>query len=283
MIDRISGFCSAMGSTLKSCVKIALGSRRCTLSPSDRVGDKVVVMGNGPSLAETIKNERARLDACALMAVNFAIKSAEFFELRPEYYVMIDPAFFGKKVDNADVDALWEGLSVRVDWPMTVIVPACAVLPADLGGNPNLKVRRINPVGVEGFGWFEDAVYGSGLGMPRPRNVLIGALMASLRMGYGDIYVVGADHTWTENLAVNERNELCAVENHFYKEDESAHARRQTIYNGIRMHEMMYSLYVAFRSYFSIERFARGRGARIINATPHSFIDAFRRGELPKE
>ncbi len=280
LVDRVSRWADKSGSTLKSLAKIAVESRKCNLKAVAKPGESLVIMGNGPSLAETIESDRAELEKHPLMAVNFAVKGEEFFELKPEYYTMIDPAFFVEYEVNENVKKLWDALLNRVDWSMTVIVPARAVIPVDLSKNGNIRIGRINPVGVEGFAWLENWAFGSGRGMPRPRNVLIGSLMAGLLLGYKKIYVVGADHTWTENLRVNERNELCAVENHFYEESEDVLTRRASIYRGVRMHEMMYSLYVAFSSYFAIERYAKSKGVEIINATPHSFIDAFKRGKL---
>ena len=47
-----------------------------------------------------------------------------------------------------------------------------------------------------------------------------------------------------------------------------------------KLHNIMYSFYVAFRSYHIIEHYAKGIGANIWNITPGSFIDAFQRKKL---
>lgn len=276
--DKLAEFAEKLFLSVKSMVKILLESGKCTVDAEERNGESLVIMGNGPSLKQTIEQDGEKLRQHPLMAVNYAIRSDEFFMLKPEYYTMIDPAFFNGYEREGNVRNLWKLMIERVDWPMTLFVPVKAKVPADLNRNGNLRVERINPIGVEGFEWLEDWTFRSGKGMPRPRNVLIGSLMVGLKLGYRKIFVVGADHTWTENLQVNGRNELCAVENHFYKEGDDDHAARASIYRGVRMHQMMYSLYVAFKSYFAIERYARKRGVEIINATPHSFIDAFERG-----
>lgn len=280
LADRLSKIAGKSALTLKSLVKIAVESRKSDLKAEAAEGDSLIIMGNGPSLSQTIKEEREQLEKYPLMAVNFAVKSDEFFELKPEYYTMIDPVFFRDYEVNENVKKLWDTFAERVDWDMTVIVPARATIPVDLSQRKNIRIRRINPVGVEGFEWFENKAFESGLGMPRPRNVLIGSLMAALMLGYKKIYVVGADHTWTETLRVNENNELWAVEKHFYKDAEKDVERIASIYRGIKMHEMMYSLYVAFSSYFAIERYAKKKGVEIINSTPHSYIDAFKRGRI---
>ena len=53
-------------------------------------------------------------------------------------------------------------------------------------------------------------------------------------------------------------------------------------YANIHLHEVLYSMYVAFRSYFVIRDYAERIGCKIINITPGSFIDAFER-MIPKQ
>jgi hypothetical protein len=44
-----------------------------------------------------------------------------------------------------------------------------------------------------------------------------------------------------------------------------------------RLHEVLLKFYYSFRSYYMLNGYARKRGAKIINVTPNSFIDAFER------
>ena len=53
-------------------------------------------------------------------------------------------------------------------------------------------------------------------------------------------------------------------------------------YEGYRLHDIVYSFYVAFRAYHDIRAFADRRGVDIVNITPASYIDAFpRASEIP--
>ena len=116
--------------------------------------------------------------------------------------------------------------------------------------------------------------------MPRPRNVLIASIMVALREGYRDIAVVGADHTWSRDLWVDDRNRVISVQKHFYKDNEKEFERVAQEYAGYHLHDILNSLTIAFRSYHQIADYADKIGARIVNCTPGSFIDAFPRGEL---
>ena len=51
--DTIADFASRTGDSLKSIAKIVLQTHRATLKPVDNA-DSIIVMGNGPSLADTI-------------------------------------------------------------------------------------------------------------------------------------------------------------------------------------------------------------------------------------
>lgn len=274
-----AGFMSRLGQSIKSAAKLALESRRCTLSKVAFATDTLIIMGNGPSLADTIARDSDILKANHTMAVNFAANAEEFYALRPEYYIMVDPVFFAAD-GNVNAERLRTNLLKRVDWPMTLIIPARMKRAVDFSSNPCITVRHINPVGVEGFRWLRDMAYSSGRGMPRPRNVLIAALMAGISLGYRKIFITGADHSWTRTLEVSENNEVISVQPHFYKDNEAEHARVASVYRNVRMHDIMLSFSIAFRSYFMIEDYARRHGITVYNATPGSFIDAFERRRL---
>lgn len=279
--DKIARWAQKLGSSLKSMVKIAVQTRTCTVTRDATADEPLIIMGNGPSLNDTIRDHADSLAAHRLMAVNYAARAQQFYDLRPEYYVMIDPIFF-THLDHENVQELWHNLSTRVDWPMTIFLPARAKVPVDFSSHNNIRIRRINPVGVEGFDWVENAAFTAGRGMPKPRNVLIASLMVALKLGFRKIYIVGADHTWSKTLEVNEQNEVISIQPHFYKDNEAEHRHTASVYRGVHLHDIMMSFHVAFRSYFTIERYARHIGTEIYNATPGSFIDAFRRKPLPR-
>ncbi|MBO4994457.1 MAG: DUF115 domain-containing protein [Muribaculaceae bacterium] len=279
-VDDISTAFEALGNTLKSVAKVLLQSRRCDVGAEARPeNDSIIIMGNGPSLSDTIATYGDVLRTHTTLAVNYAANAEEFFDLKPRYYVMVDPAFFDPN-PGENLKRLRETFAKRVDWPMTIFVPAVNRGSFDLQGNPNVTVRTINSVGLEGFGWFERMAYGRRWGTPRPRNVLIPSIMVAIWLGFKKIYLVGADHSWMRTLEVNEQNEVVSVQPHFYKDNESARKWNAAIFKTVRLHEVVHSYYVAFKAYFSIKKFADSKNVMIYNSTPGSFIDAFPRKSL---
>lgn len=279
MKKTLKEFPERLGATLKSIVKLALQTKRCSITPHSEAGDRLIILGNGPSLADTIADYSGDiLAATPLMAVNFAANTPQFDLLQPRYYVLADPLFFAADADEK-VRTLWQNFADKVTWPMTIFVPVGQIGRIRLH-NSNITVEGFNFTGIGGFGPFRRAVYDAGRGMPRPRNVLIPSIMTGIRLGYKEIYLTGADHSWTKTLDVDDDNRVVTVQPHFYKDDEAERRRVTQVYRDIHLHDILLSFHIAFRAYFDIEDYARHRGIKIYNATPGSFIDAFERREL---
>lgn len=266
--------------------KCLLLSRRP--SPAGILKEKrtLIVMGNGPSLRKTLDEERSALKVCDLLAVNFAANSPEFFELRPDIYVLADPHFFTGADTDPNVARLWTNLA-RADWGMTLWIPCSrgkefVARYGEAMRRAGVEVKWFNLTPAEGIPAVSRALFRIGFAMPRPRNVLIVALMVALREGYRKIYTVGADHSWSQSLWVDDKNRVVSVQPHFYKDNPGELDRVAQEYSGYHLHDILNSLTIAFRSYFAIADYAESLGATIINATPGSMIDAFPRGTLPE-
>lgn len=275
--DRIAGFFSGMSATLKSVVKLAVSSRPVSFGFRRDNEMPLVILANGPSLREAIDSDARRLADVPSLAVNFAANSPEFAVLRPDYYVLADPHFFDHPEDP-NVARLLTNLT-SADWHMTLFVPVGVRLPKSLRGKSTLTVERFNFLAMEGFRWFENLMFDSRRGMPRPRNVLIPSIMIGMWLGYKTIYLLGADHSWLKTLSVDDDNKVVSVQPHFYKEDEQEVKRIRKDYLHYPLHSILESFTVAFRSYHTIRRYADEKGVRIVNSTHGSFIDAFERGD----
>ncbi len=280
-LEKIQNVFSVAGASMAMLLKTAIMSRRPSKSTGRRRGS-ILILGNGPSLKEAMESEEGRkaLEKYPLMSVNFALNSPELRALKPEYYIMADGGLFADSA-NANINELWKRLA-EVDWPMTLWVPTAQrgnKLLKSLPGNVTVKYFNLTPgggaVGLRRF------LYRRGLAMPRPRNVLVPAMMAAMSEGFTRIGLAGADHSWSRTLWVNDRNRVVTVQPHFYEDNEEERERVESVYKDIRLHQIYESFSIAFRSYFDVAGYAASRGVEIINVTPGSFIDAFPR--LPLE
>ena len=277
---KVSDFFNKLGNSAKSIVKVATLSRKSGLKPGNNSGP-LIIMANGPSLNETIAGNLSLLKESDTMSVNFAPLAPVFFDIKPRFHVMADPLFFAEDKPET-VKKLYEALK-QVDGPMTLLVPCRnrKNVTAEVAGNSALKVCGFNFVGGEGFQWVEKVLYNSKRAMPRPRNVLVPSLMCGIWMGYSEIFIVGADHSWMQTISVDDDNNVISVQPHFYKDDRREQQRIDSAYRNYRLHDIVYSFSVAFRSYHTLNRYAQKKGVRIYNSTPGSFIDAFPRRQLP--
>ena len=277
--DSLSAFVAEFGQTVASCIKIVLMSHRAGKYKSVSDDEEIVILGNGPSLNDTVADSSEFLASKNLLAVNFAANTPLFKDLKPEYYVLADPHFFNSGNDN--VDKLWLSLN-SIDWDMVLFVPFSVksqFIDAFLR-NDKVKVRRYNTTPIEGFRKFRNFVYRRGWGMPRPRNVLIPSIMLAVNSGFKTVYVAGADHSWTRTLSVDDDNRVVSVQPHFYKDSEKETARVNKEYMNYPLYKIIYSFYVAFKSYFFIRDYAESVDCMIWNITPGSFIDAFPRKKV---
>lgn len=270
--------------TLLSLAKVAVKSRAIGKSPGGGRGRRLIVMGNGPSLRDTLANHMPALTddpSTDTMAVNFAANTPEYSRVKPHHYILADPHFF-KGNGDPNVERLWENIA-KTDWPMTLHLPVDARKHPAMKGKlaEGVEIRYYNMTPAEGYDAVTHQLFKRGLAMPRPRNVLIPAIIEGIREGYGEIYLAGADHSWPHTLYVDQRNRVVTVQPHFYEDNSKELDRVAEAYAGVHIHDVLGSMVVAFRSYHEIRRFAEKMGVEIYNATPESLIDAFTRKPLP--
>lgn len=283
LADKLSDITSKLADSLKSLVKVAAQSRRASISLSEAAvnGRPLIIMGNGPSLANVIAKDLDQLSESTTMALNFAANADEFTRLRPDFYLMADPHFFEGRATDPNVDRLFKRLNTEVNWKMCLYVPV-GHSAQKLGiTNRKIRVENFNFVGAEGFRKLEWWLYDHGLAMPRPRNVLVPAIMTAIKSGFQEIYLAGADHGWLSTLSVSDDNQVISIQPHFYKDNADEKKRVTSVYRNVKLHEILLSFHLAFKSYHKLEDYAKSRGYSIYNSTPGSFIDAFPRKPLP--
>lgn len=272
----VQSFFSVSGQTLLSAVKIFLQSKRVEKPQKVCRNSEIVVLGNGPSLRSLIEAKRDFFSGKSLLAVNYAVLSDYYTELKPDYYLVADPVFF---FQEAHCNKLFDALAEKTDWELELYLSVHArkstMWQSKLAARPNIRVHYFNMTPVEGFRWFTHLAFRKGWGTPRPRNVLIPSIMTALRMPFHTIYVAGADHSWMKEIWVNEDNVVMEDLNHFY---DKKGAERYV--SDRHLHDLLMSMYIAFKSYHIIRSYAESIGKQIYNVTEGSYIDAFDRKKI---
>ncbi len=276
--------------TLISCIKILIRSRLINIMlPNASPEDEIVILGNGPSLKDVFEKYPDFLLGKKKMCVNSFAVSDQFERIKPEYYVFADPGWWIKK-PLQDVEKLKAKVLQKVEgltWKINFLLPNEARNSAfvkQLESNKLCAIYYYNKTTVRGFKPFIHLMYKKMLGMPRPQTVLVPALMLGINMQFKKIFLLGADHSWHEDLIVDEDNVLCIKHQHFTEILDSyrAYIPVREVHTGryIKIYEQFESLTIIFRNYLIINDYAKYRGSTIWNASLKSYIDAFERYKI---
>ena len=269
--------------SLLSVVKIVLQSKLVTRLPGRFSNpDELLILANGPSLKRTVEESADFVRGKTLLAVNFCVTSPMFEQLKPELYLIADPLFW---IVPEKREQLFRTMAEKTTWDMNFLVPARALKNKEwqplLAGNPHIRLYIYNTTPIEGFQGFCNWIFSKGWGVPRPHNVLIPSIAMGIRLPFKKIYLAGADHSWLPEITVTDDNVVLMNQKHFYDQNKSKAATvTQENLHSARLYTILYHMYVAFKSYFVLEDYARSRGKEVINVTPGSYIDAFKRMKI---
>ena len=244
----------------------------------------VLILGNGPSLAEDLPRliERREHETKDVMAVNFFALDERFETVRPAYYVLSDPMFFRDSACRDRVAELYRVLDEKVTWPMNLYVQYYnperfdyrAALP-----NPNIRIVRFHTQLYRGFRGVEFWLFRRGLGSANFGTVVQVCEYVALLLGYKTLELYGVDHTLLDGLCVDEENRLCRADGHYY---DAVPATPKPIFQKVPHRPYTMSVYLAevaelFRGHEVLRDYAASLGARIVNCTRGSMIDAYER------
>lgn len=269
--------------TLLSVVKIALFSK-----PIGKYqfrfhnNDEVLILANGPSLSATVEGAKDFISDKTLLAVNFNVLSPLYEELKPQLYVVADPFLW---TDPEPMKKFFGELVRKTNWEVYLHIPAQAFKVKEwqniLQANPLVKPIKYNATPIEGGQHFCNFIFKHGMGVPRPHNVLIPSLIVAINLSFQKIYVAGADHSWLKEISVNDDNEMLMNQKHFYDQGKSQSDKvRRRDFSSAHLHDALFHMYTAFKSYFVINAYAKSLNKEIYNVTPGSFIDAFERKNI---
>lgn len=242
---------------------------------------RVFILGNGPSLNGDIAAYKANLANEELMMVNQAITHKLAFELKPKYYVLMDPAYWGFYTQSEDVQGLLKAsihnLSKslnRVTWDMYILAPNHFYHNRTQKGihltNPRLHIALFNASELYTFPLLQKWLYTRNLAIPSGINVLLAALCCAVTLKYKEIYLLGADSSWHSELFVDSDNKVYCLDTHYY------HKNAEKIYTPYPLSFHLQCCAEAFKAYSVLGKVF----PHIVNCTSISMIDGLNRGNL---
>lgn len=276
--------------TLLSLVRIIFVARWFGLLKHKTSNKSCLILGNGPSLPKSIEKYKSKALNFDLFCVNNFAYTFQFEELKPKYYVLQAPQYFNENSELSKFyidqrNMLFEAIEKKTNWKIYFIVPIRAKKSSSfqklISNNKNLTPLYFNEVAIEGFSFFKTFFFSKKLGLPRPHNVLIPTIMNAINIGFKNVYIVGADHSWLGEISVNENNEALVHQKHFYDEQSSKPEKMQDyIHRPRKLHEILNKFYLTFSGYWEIKSYSEKKGVKIFNASETSMIDAFERVEI---
>ncbi|MFD1629055.1 6-hydroxymethylpterin diphosphokinase MptE-like protein [Pseudopedobacter beijingensis] len=282
--NTIDSFLTNVISSSVSIVKILLQSDFSHKKNLPKGGKECIILGNGPSLADSLAEYASILRQYQLIAVNSFALTKEYELLKPDYYVMHDPGLWIS--ENELSSKIYKAITEKTNWPLTLLFPVQAKKSNAIRDLESEKVKIIfyNYTIFKGFKNLKHYFFKKNLAMPQSQNVLVACLFLALNMGTQTIYILGSDHTWHENISVNDQNILCVKDVHYY--DEGVEINLRPFKKGLhldetfKVSEIFEAWTKVFKGYETINEYAETLNAKVYNASKISFIDAFERRRL---
>jgi hypothetical protein len=281
----LSRFLGLLAASVVSLAKVVVGLRYVSALPV--VQNQICsVLGNGPSLSESLATQLDFIRKTEIVCVNNFAHAAVFTDLKPANYVISDPNYFlftDHTTDRPDIRQTLTTLLTVVDWPMTLYVPHFAkksyVTEQISMKNPRINIVYFNYTVVTGFPWLAHRLIRAGLGMIQAQTVIVAAMTLMVNRGFSTIYLFGADTSWHEQIRLDENNQLTLKQLHFYERPQDV--THQPVYSDAQrkrtfsMAAQFLSLHKVFRGYELLRDYADFRDVNILNASAKSYIDAF--------
>lgn len=236
------------------------------------------ILGNGKSLNKEFQTLQGQFKD--YMVVNRYVLSDTYKTFRPAHYVIIDPHFFYTD----------EGISILkkikddTSWALNLYIPSWKKIQKQVENlflnDTYISVIPLNMMAFEGFDKFKTILYRYNLSCPKATNVLVAAIYIGICLRYKSIKLYGVEHSWTKLLSINENNEVCLENPHFFDKGSISKKTWYQLFNQkFKLYEVLEMYASMFKSYIELNEFAKKEKVQIINMTKDSFIDAFRRGD----
>jgi len=250
--------------------------------------DSLIVIGNGPSLTDSIRRFKDEIMAKDSIAVNSFCISDYYTEIKPQYYLLVDPAYFG------DIDTYPDSLKKvvldfkrsmidKTSWDINLIVPDMAKnswLLSEVRENPSIHVYFFNMTNLVSVSSekLKFKAWDNNLIAPPTQTCLNTCVWLGIFLRYKCIYLIGADTSWIEQLHVDqETNEVYTIDSHFYGK------KKQLLYADVegkvpkKLHEELNCISRALSLYWELKYYADYAGVKIFNLSKYSLIDAYER------
>ena len=266
-------FCYKLYQSIVTSYKVIFKSKKGILERVD-ITKPILLLGNGPSLSLELSN--LNYDDYEFMVVNQFALSTYFNRLKPKNYIISDPMYFSDILDSAkSTKQKLFSIFNEVNWDLSLYCrrDSTSYLKKYIN-NDHISFVEINSdIEISGFSFIKNSLIDRQLGFPSGRNVLNGALILLIWLGFKRIYLLGADHDMFKQFEVDKKSgKIYSVVKHFYTHEVSKRHIRP--FEG-KLYDWLVAFGLMFKGYEEVYKYANHRNVQIINCTQKSFIQTF--------
>lgn len=239
-------------------------------------GKRIHILCTGPSLKHALSE--LMIDRQFMkedkVCVNYFFRDEVIRELKPTVYCLADPSFF-----SSNNMKTFSEINELVDWDMKLVIPLYGKdkieVVKSIVTNQHITLVTISALLYSGFEKYRYESWKKGHSVPSFVNISIMASYFALNMGYSEVYLYGVEHTFFENMGVDDKNRLYLTDSHFYGTEK----RFVLNCDGKQWHikDWLYDKYLTFLEHERMCGYADFLGATIVNCTENSLIDAYPR------
>jgi hypothetical protein len=203
-----------------------------------KLKNECIVMGNGPSLECNIDEIINKKNNADVVCVNKFAFSKYYKIIKPMHYYICDHMYFeeidndesallkfgSKKVEKVENDyvkqqrlefiesrdRLVNEIIETTNWPIIMHFPLHYInsnFVKKFKYKKNIEIRYQSHISFDTrFELLRNIMYSTKIFAPILQNVLIASIIGMVRFGYKKITIYGADHSWHEELVLDQKN-----------------------------------------------------------------------------
>ena len=247
--------------------------------------DKCVIMGNGPSLKKDLPMIVKDRESADFFCVNAFPLAEQFFEIKPEFIVLTDTAWWREDPSPENESKRKEVYNIlnKVDWKLQCITTHnsdYSFMRRSIG-NKNIEITKLNTVSIlrlldeHAFKYYDTGYFA-----PPFDNVLLIAVYTAIKAGYSEIEIYGADLSYMFLIDVDQDTNMVFIkEEHFHENGEREVLKMDAGINSepATMHDFLKLQATILKGHELLNEYAKSKGVKIKNKSSYSIIDAYSR------
>jgi hypothetical protein len=237
-------------------------------------GERCFIIATGPSIKT---QDLTPLTNEVCFGVSFFHLHEAYSKIQPKYHVLApNHAPFDFELIKRYTDSLNERCEQPMDifWGVNGYEFSAQNYFQQHQLNPNLRLHPIDyssAARMDEYNYSNEDIWSYRSGPFTMRTVVYGAIQLAAYMGFSEIYLVGCDHNYLQELDKGGA--------HFYNEKDGNEKDAQHL-EAISTEKWFFEYYSRWRDYRLMSTYLEGSGTQIYNATNGGMLDVFPRKSL---